>query len=286
MTCPYHCNHGRIFNTVLKTYQPCPHCASVIKEIGKPSTDTENPEQSTFDILTKLGVPEQYRNARFNPDTFFTGKAEEIFARSTFVPVLEQLSAINTAIMDSHILLESCYFYVGIYAAIYDYVYDCLISAVKHGLTAVPYTSLKDLQGIRNNTSQMSKLYSNLTWYDYTSADICFLAATASADSNEAVILADLLHERARRALPTYVFGYWTQDALSKSKSGLYYLIDSNSKLLSLLKPYEIWTLYKYSNSGILGTVDKLGMLGVEEEKPVRDSAYGLGVSVDKYTSH
>ena len=286
LTCPYNCNHGKIFNVALRKYEPCPHCASVLKELT-----SATPAEDTFTFLDALYIPKSYWNARFNPDTFFADKAGDVFARNTFEPVLAQLSAIDTAILSSRVLLESCYIYAGLYCDILTFVYSSLISAVRHGLTAVPYVSLKDLQGIRTNTKQMAHVYTNITWYDFTTADICFIAATASADNSEAILLAELLQDRARRDLPTYVFGYWSKESLAKNKNSLSYLIDADTDKLSLMKPYEIQTLYKYGNNGqALGTVSTLGVvsgtLGVANaapNKPTRETFGGLGVSLSKY---
>lgn len=279
-TCPYKCKNGRIFNPVTRDYQPCPHCAGVLQALS-----SATPDDNALDLLDRLCIPTEYRNARFNPETFFEKATYDIFSWATLNPVIEQLSAIESAIISSQILVESCYFYTGGYSHVFEYVYSCLREAVVHGLTAVPYTSLKELCAIRASTSQMMKLYGEITWFDYTTADICFIAATASSDKADACILADLLQERERHGLPTYVMGYWADSALASAKNSMHYLISAESKRLGLLHPYEIVTTARYQGNG--SVQDALGVvssLGITHEKILKPSAGLCGVSLEKYS--
>ena len=238
MACPYNCRNGRIFNTVLKTYQPCPHCAGAIQEVNN-----DNLADERLELLEMLDIPNRYRNAKFDPDNFFREDAKLIFASQTFKPVIEQLTSIEIAIMNSNILQESCYIYTGPNdnADVLSFVYSCLRQAVLNGLSTVPYVSLLDLQGIRSKTKALSRVYSRISYYDFALADICFVSATSEATASEASVLADLLSERERHDLPTYVFGYWSTHGYSSNKHSMRYLIGSSSRL-GVLHPYEIMT--------------------------------------------
>lgn len=278
--CSYHCKNGKIFNTVLKTWQPCPECTSVTKTL-EASKHTQDPDATEY--LDKLGIPLEYRDTEFNPDTFFEATTYTIFNKQTCEPVLEQLSAISVAIKSSKILCESCYIYTGVYSRTLDFVYSCLKDAIAYGLTAVPYVSLKDLGAIRARTSQMQKIYSNITWFDYTTADICFVAATSGSDGDDINILAELIQDRERRGLPTYVMGYWSQAALLANRSALRFLINEKSNRLGLLKPYEIVTNNRYNNGeGGLETLGLVSNLGTKPEKPMKSSLQLCGVSIEK----
>lgn len=234
--CPYNCKSGRLFNPELRIWQDCPHCAGVLSELT-----SATPSEEAEELRDMLHIPDMYKAAPFYINKFFEPSAFSIFAQSTFETVLSQLNLIERTISEGSVLNESCYFYVGIYADSLGYVYHVLQSAVKHGLSAVPYVSLLDLQGIRANTPHTARIYKGISYYDYTTADVCFVSATASVDVDEAAILADLLMERARHGLATQVFGYWSSTSLKKSKNGLHYLIHE-SKRLAALHPYEIKT--------------------------------------------
>lgn len=275
-----HCKNGRIFNIALKQWQPCPECTGIIKslELEKPA---QPPEASEY--LDKLCIPEEYRAIEFNPDDFFEAQTYSIFNKQTCEPVLEQLSSISVAIKSSKILRESCYIYTGVYSRTLDFVYSCLRNALTHGLTAVPYVSLKDLGAIRVHTRQMQKVYGNITWFDYTTADICIVAATAATDSDDVNVLAELIQDRERRALPTYVMGYWSQAALMANRSPLRFLISEQSNRLGLLKPYEIVSNNRYNNGdGSLQALGLISSLGTTPEKPLKSSANLCGVSIEK----
>ena len=239
--CPYNCNKGRIFDSATHTFIPCPHCLGIVSELTS-SKREENTQE--IDLLDKLCIPDMYRDAKFNPETFFGAQSRRTFAASTFRPVLEKLVSIEDSVKRSRVLRESCYFYCGIPDAesTYAYVYYILRLAVKFGLSAVPFASLMDLHEVRFRTPETSRLYSNLTWYDYTTADVCFLCSTAKAGDNEFVLLADLLQERARRGLPTYIIGYWTRETLKKQRATITYLFSDDEIRLSTLSYFGVQT--------------------------------------------
>ena len=239
--CPFNCVKGRIFDAVTHSFVSCPHCSGVLSELTSAKKE-ENTQE--VDLLEKLCIPNNYRDATFNPDTFFGNQSRRTFASSTFAPFLEKLVSVEDAIKRSRVLSESCYFYCGVPDAenMFAYVYYILRLALKHGLSAVPFASLMDLHEVRRMTPETSKLYTNLTWYDYTTADVCFLCSTAKASDSEFILLADLLQERARRGLSTYVVGYWTRDTLRKQKATITYLFSDDKSHLSLMSYYGVQT--------------------------------------------
>ncbi|MNV86687.1 hypothetical protein D3C71_1807400 [compost metagenome] len=82
-----------------------------------------------------------------------------------------------------------------------------------------------------------------LTYFDFVHADVCFIEATANTTEKGWVGLADLLGERAKNGLPTYVMGYWpTKGGMSSQTKGLRYLLASSLATirLNLLVPYEL----------------------------------------------
>lgn len=240
-SCPYNCNKGRIFDSSTHTFIPCPHCSGIVSELTS-SKREENTQE--IDLLDKLCIPDMYRDAKFNPETFFGAQSRRTFAASTFRPVLEKLVSIEDSVKRARVLRESCYFYCGIPDAenTYAYVYYILRLAVKFGLSAVPFASLMDLHEVRFRTPETSRLYSNLTWYDYTTADVCFLCSTAKAGDSEFVLLADLLQERSRRGLPTYIIGYWTRETLKKQRAMITYLFSDGDIRLSTLSYFGVQT--------------------------------------------
>ena len=234
--CPYHCKSGKVFNPALRIWQDCPHCTGVLSELS-----SSQPTAEAEELQDMLRIPDMYKGAVFNLDTFVEAQAYSIFVPATFDIVLSQLKIILKSASEGRRLNESCYFYTGIYSDVLGYVYHTLQTAVKHGLSAVPFVSLLDLKGIRDSTVQTGRIYNNISYLDFTTADICFISVTASVDSAEAAVLADLLSERARHGLSTQVFGYWSEQSLKKSKNGLHFLISDANKL-SILHPYEIKT--------------------------------------------
>lgn len=260
--CPYNCKQGRLFNTVTRQFQSCPHCNDILNDLSS----SQPLSQQSEDALARLGIPSELIGVKFDPDSFFDARAREVFANVTFRTVLDELVGIEMAINSGRVLRGSRYFFTGLYADVTGYVQHCLQEALRHGLSVVPYVSLVELQGIRADVTQVTRLYNQVSYYDYTTADICFLAATAVSTHDEILLLSELLAERERHGLSTYVFGYWSEVALKHGKNSLHFLISTEAKpRLGLLKPYEVVTKARYAeqtgNKGSLNTLNNLGIV-------------------------
>lgn len=249
MACPYNCKNGKVFNPALRIWQDCPNCAGVLSELSSAVVTVEQE-----DAINALMIPDRYRSVTFSMDNFFEPDVYQVFLSSTLPAVLEKLKSIESSLLSGAKPNESCYFFASNYANILAYVYHCLKTAVKHGLSAVPYISLLDLKGLRNSVFDVVQELNAASYMDYVRSDVCFLAANASTSEDEAAVLADLLSERERRGLATIVFGYWSVPALKKAKRSLYFLIRESGKL-SALKPYEVKTKQRVESEESSGGV-------------------------------
>ena len=54
--------------------------------------------------------------------------------------------------------------------------------------------------------------------------------------------MADLLQERSRRGLPTYIIGYWTRETLKKQRATITYLFSDGDIRLSTLSYFGVQT--------------------------------------------
>lgn len=262
--CPYNCNKGKVYMEAFTSFVDCPNCRD-LEVVVKAQAD------NGVDIYDKLRIPTAYRDvATTNLDLIFQGALP--FSQNSVFEVRGIMDNINRAIYNDEILALSCYIHTSNLVDHRLFVYGSQKMALEKTLSVVPYislntlyalqrvgdfslTTLKDLSykdaatGLKDVPPDLIHALdgyrlvqeTDLTYYDYITADICFVEATANTTEKGWTGLADLLGERTKRGLPTYVMGYWNTRTSDYHSKGLRYLLQQTAVTrLDLLTPYEV----------------------------------------------
>lgn len=265
--CPYKCNDKHeVFMSALNAMVPCPHCKDVTTLIKKQEED-EN-----FNPYEKLYIPKQYKDAVAVDIDLFPTEALGAFSPDSINEVSQLLFKINQSLYKSRIFDLSTYIYVPNIVDIKLFVYGAQRLAVENGLSVTPFisantlcgiqrvgefslTSIRDVKDMNGDLKDVHPDLLNavdgyrviqdtdLTYYDFINADLCFIDATANTTEKGWTGVADLLNERTKKGRPTYVIGYWgTKNAQYAGMNGLKYLTVPKGVMprLDLLVPVEI----------------------------------------------
>ena len=228
-SCPYHCNNGKIF-VFGQGNVDCPHCAGVLGfEESTDNVDTNN-------IFSVLKIPKAYqkcdgKSAQALIDTIPTAMYKYNVDTRQYCEVLEKLSSA----IDWGSLFKVSLLIRELPTTMIDLnsiIYGLMINAVQRGIGVLPYISVAWLTTLRYNqdlerskfkntyiqrynvdgitgmtTSLMlrCKYAMSVDYYDYTLAPLVFIDMNTLATANELCVLQELMSERARRDLPTYV---------------------------------------------------------------------------------
>lgn len=79
-----------------------------------------------------------------------------------------------------------------------------------------------------------------LTYSDYIKADLCFIDMTANTKGFGFTAVADILNERSKRNLPTYVIGYWGSKSGKTAETLKFLLANGDTTRLDLLVPFDL----------------------------------------------
>ena len=268
-TCKYGCKNGKVFIEATSTFVDCPECRSIVKALEKERTSDG---KTYYDILN---VPDAYRGLGIVKRDVLTMFKHDMYTDASIEEVSRLLDNIVQSIYDFQKLPNiSAYIYGGNTADMKMYVYSVQKLALENGLSVVPFVSANSLYGVQcvldcnDRQQKLLKVLENgekvnyenitdiavvegfkfcrdttLTYYDFMTADLCFIEATSNTTEKGWVAVADILAERARRNLPTYVIGYWgtISQTSGNNYSGLRYLIsESNFARLDRLTVYEV----------------------------------------------
>lgn len=264
-TCRYRCKNGRVFMESLSTFVDCPDCRSIEKVL-------ETPDKSGVSMYDKLMIPEDYKNSPVVGKELFVTSSLGSFSRESINDVANFLERINADIYNGKVTKLSCYIHTTNLVDIKKFVYGAQKLAIEKNMGVTPFISANTLYGLikvvgysKEQFEMLEKLleekkkvdpediaalegykfvvFSGLTYFDFVHADLCFIEATASTTEFGWSAIADLLSERAKNGLPTYVIGYWRSVSSGKSyASGLRYLLAPNrdNARLDLLVPFEL----------------------------------------------
>lgn len=261
--CKYHCKKGKIYLESTKTLVDCPDCRDIKKVLEK--TDA-----SGITYYDKLFIPEAYKSTGvIGKELFATSTVANSFTQASIAEVANMLERINQDIYLGRVTQVSLYLFVGNNVDIRQFVYGSQKMALEKGLGVSPFISLNTLYGIQKvidynfrdlpDDEVLAKGRSlpldtlsaldgmrfiektKVTYFDFINADLCFIDATSATTAKGWTALADLLSERSRNNLPTYVIGYWQTSNQILYNSGLNFLIGSiNASRLDRLNTFEL----------------------------------------------
>lgn len=259
----------------LGDFVDCPSCRNVVA-VAKAQAE------QGVDFYAQLRIPKAYQDATAVGQEIFNTGGMLPFTQSSIHEVASFLESINKAVYNGGVLNLSAYIYTTNVVDVKRFVYGVQKLALEKSLSVVPYislntlyalqrvgdfslTSLKDLSyrdaqtGLKDVPPDLIHALdgyrlvqeSDMTYYDYITADLCIVEATANTTEKGWTGLADLLGERAKQGLPTYVIGYWTSKTSDYHAKGLRYLMQQTAiNRLDLLVPYEVKTS-KGSQDGV-----------------------------------
>lgn len=262
--CEYNCKRGVVFNHVTKQDEPCPVHGNIDVVL-----ETED-EKTGFTPYMKLDIPVQYRVLGTTDEELLNFNGSGAYTQDSLLEVGTVMKRVNTAIYNHEIYSLSFYLYASNQVDTRRFVYGAQKLAIEKGLSVSPFISANVLYGLQRvgdfsltsirdltlNNGALKEVHpdmmhavdgyrmvqnTELTYFDYVNADICFIDATANTTEKGWTGLADLLGERSKRNLPTYVIGYWGSRNPQAGR-GLRYLIsgDTSFTRLDLLVPYEL----------------------------------------------
>ncbi len=274
--CSLGCKKGRIFNRALSVYEPCPECTGLARKVEI--------EKDTEGVLTKnLLIPSEYVAVRpSDRDLLRLPVISARYASESIERVGALLESINKSIYNQEILKVSCYIHTSNEVDARQFVFGAQKMALEKGLGVAPYISLNTLYGLQKSgdyarfsvegkddprVEDMSpetrsaydghrfSTQTGVTYYDYITADLCIVEATANTLTKGWNVLADLLAERARMGLPVYVIGYWGSKGGGSGSTGLRYLLqpDGTRPRLDLLSVYELVSKRMAGSGGSTG---------------------------------
>ena len=260
--CPYHCVNGRIF-LESRGLVPCPHCSGIDR---KQQLLDDSKEVSLYSLLK---IPPQFRDITSVSDEVLQGLREDSYINTSIIEVKDFLNTVVEAVRESSVASISAYVHISNNLDIRPYVYGLQREAIEHGIGTVPYISLNTLaallyasnaaieedidEGMKKerlalgNIAYTTNAFRRLAtdfpcdYYDYCKAPLVILEATAETLKRGWSTLADLLAERAREGLPTYVFGYHSSTSGMIQKE-LHFLTTDNFKRLDRLNIIELKT--------------------------------------------
>lgn len=235
--CPYNCDNGYVF-LESQGRVPCPHCLDPVRM-------TETVQSEDFgNIYDALHIPIMYRNLSENTayawlESFNTKENKQIYGYH-LQDVIDTYTKILNSLSVGELYRDSIYFCFTI-TDVDKLIYGTQILALLHGVGTVPYISLNRLShllysnDVLNRYSDMdtcetisfgltginttlatrvNHIMAGIDYMDYVTAPLCILELTAGTLDTGFLALRDLLAERARLSLPTYVIGFCSMHKL------------------------------------------------------------------------
>ena len=290
--CPYNCVNGYILMEALGGKVPCPHCNGIERVIEM--TNAENPDN----IYNVLKIPMQYR--------YLTPESSQVLINnldSSAVggvdakEVAEILGNIVNTLDKGRVYRMSVYINIPTNLQGLDlntFVYSAQIKALVRKVGTMPYITAnmlynllqgrelpkdevieplpnKTVEGKNGRTIplwQRLRYVCGFDYWDYVTSPLVFIEASAGIDADGWIAIADLLGERARLSLPTYVIGYWSSAVKAQGK----FLYTTDQHRLDRLNVFEF--LLNKPKRGV-----RRNLFEVTSSVPDTVSEYGVKVS-------
>lgn len=258
------CMDGRRFNRAKGKWEPCELCERGLK--WKVSVE-HVPNVDGQTMIERLNIPEYYEKAGDLDLTLLNSL--EYCTPDKIMKVQNFMQDISDSIFAGKVKACSFYLYIDTRGKnnidVKQWVYNRLLDGVNHKLGVVPFISLRELYDLQLlNGCSMEQLMTleskkldtityqydrvlkyiieyakvhKISYQSYITADLVFLEAGPNTVSKYWVALKDLMIERSRLNLPTYVIGYWS---LSKTNQDIFFKDTLNSGRLDLLNVVEL----------------------------------------------
>jgi hypothetical protein len=296
-TCRYNCKKGKVFLEGLGGLVDCPDCRNILKVLEEPQGDGTS-------FYDKLRIPPAYRSFGVAGHELFNLQGLGAFSPNSIHDVGNLFERINKDVYAGKVTNVSSYIYTSNIVDSKRFVYGAQKLALEKGMGVTPFISANTLYGLQKvgdyNLRSLQEVNAkqgelkdippdlihavdgyrlvqttDLTYFDFIHADLCFIEATANTTEKGWTGIADLLGERSKQGLPTYVLGYWgTKGGGWTGSKGLKYLLapEQGAVRLDLLVPYEL--------KGKTGTGDEAQVTRIMNMDSGR-SDVSAGLSID-----
>lgn len=259
--CPYRCQNGFVFLESLGEKVPCPHCNGPERFVEMTRKDNPN------NIFNVLRIPLQYRNLTASSDAFVIDAVSKAEAEGVNGGVADLLTNISNSIDKYKIYRISSMIHVNPSLAakfgidMNKFVYSMQMKALTKGIGVMPYISCRTLyllllnqnseldidpevdvmSGATGRNTTLSTRLNNVCGFDYNdyiNAPLVFIEAPCGTEERGWIAIIDLLSERSKLSLPTYVISYW--DAYTTKKFGALFVYTRDTSRLDKLTPFEV----------------------------------------------
>lgn len=262
--CRYNCKNGKVLLEAIGLVD-CPECRNITVVLEKATEDGSS-------IYDKLRVPPAYKNFGVAGVDLFSSSALNGFSSNSINEVSKFFERVNNDLYQGKITNLSTYIYTSNLVDTKRFIYGAQKLALENGLGVTPLISANTLYGLQRvgdysltNLKEIGAKQgdvkdvhpdlihavdgyrvvqaTDLTYFDFIHADLCFIEATANTTEKGWTGIADILGERAKQGLPTYVIGYWsTKGGGGSNNRGLRYLLapEQGNVRLDLLVPLEL----------------------------------------------
>ena len=232
--CPYRCNGGFILLPATGERVPCPVCNGVQRYTEILNQEVEN------NVYDKLNISPQYANKIGVGDEYLylINKLEEANMPDA-LSLANAMEAIARSIDNKRVYRCSFYFVIDERWMLLNnfdwnmFVYCMQAKALSKGIGTMPFITINTLylifrsrervtdipgkpmlpeNGVTGETaSLMYRLfnYCSFDYFDYLETPLLFLQVTSAMQVMSIAVLIDLLTERSKRGLATYVIGYF-----------------------------------------------------------------------------
>lgn len=250
--CPYRCNEGYVLIESMGQRVPCPHCNGIERYVEM--TNTENPNN----VYNVLKIPLQYRQLTGDSsEGLISAIATTSVGGNGAVEVAELMTNISKSLDKKQVYRMSAYIHVPASLSgldINEFVYSMQIKALQRGVGTMPYITANTLNlllrgqtlppdenieplknrvidgttGRTHSLRARMKYACDFDYMDYITTPLVFIEVSAGIDDTGWIAIADLLCERCKLSLPTYVIGYWSRYS---TKTGVYVFDDQMHRL-------------------------------------------------------
>lgn len=209
-TCSKCGGRKKIYIDALRKFVNCPECGGIKSEVK------ENLGNEREDAIKALKIPNiyEYTQYGYSRDIESENKALRLYSKDSVSNVLDTMDRIYEAIIEKKVLNQSVVFYVGNNYDELRFVYGCQYAVIRAGMTTAPFISVATLVSLIKDRSGMNRRTTydtfKATITDYIESDYIFINVGAMTTPEDEFAIVDLLSERGRRGLATYIYSYWT----------------------------------------------------------------------------
>lgn len=202
MICPNHCNNGWIIDPYRKKREPCPYCKGKRQE-----------EVSSGDVLSKLNLPKNFTNSKFEPRAVFPDYMFKQLSDESVTDVCNQMQELINMVTLGKTPDYSMLYNLGAKVIEGNFVNPLVLKAYLAGIKVVPVLDITTLCVLRNKYENDYTQDDEFTFKDYIDADLCVVSIDAGASYKGVLSAKGLMQLRAKYDKSTiFITHLWNRD--------------------------------------------------------------------------